>query len=355
MKALVPVAALMVVACSSSSKSSSESSATSSASAAAPSGPDAERAALETHLQKLARDPKPVLATLGDPPRDARDVGVIGLLSVGGGGDPNAPTAPWGRDDSGGANLWGDSIGDSFGPGPGGVGNPSGPLTGPHRSKPPQVRAGASTVKGRLPPEVIQRIVRMNFGRFRLCYENGLKTDPTLAGRVSISFTINADGSVADIVPSGDIPDQSVIQCVGRSFGGLSFPQPEGGVVKVVYPISFSPGESAATVGGKAIADVTADDVKAALEKAGCTDVAQQDKPAGASGPTLFTAKKDGRPVTVKFVSSKEPRLELADRVKLADAGALFTDGAFLVAVAFDDRVDQTVSKALLDAIVVRP
>jgi hypothetical protein len=29
---------------------------------------------------------------------------------------------------------------------------------------------------------------------------------------------------------------------VVRSFYGLSFPQPEGGIVTVVYPIMFSPG-----------------------------------------------------------------------------------------------------------------
>jgi len=56
--------------------------------------------------------------------RDAAEFGMIGLLNSGAGGDPNAPTAPWGRDDSLGndpmsarGNMWGDSIGDSFGAG----------------------------------------------------------------------------------------------------------------------------------------------------------------------------------------------------------------------------------------------
>lgn len=35
--------------------------------------------------------------------RDAADFGMIGMLNSGAGGDPNAPTAPWGRDDSLGA------------------------------------------------------------------------------------------------------------------------------------------------------------------------------------------------------------------------------------------------------------
>ena len=56
--------------------------------------------------------------------REAAEFGMIGLLNTGAGGDPNAPTAPWGRDDSMGTdpisargNMWGDSIGDAFGAG----------------------------------------------------------------------------------------------------------------------------------------------------------------------------------------------------------------------------------------------
>jgi hypothetical protein len=108
----------------------------------------------------------------------------------------------------------------------------------------PSIRQGATTVDGLLPAEVIQRIVRQNFGRFRLCYENGLRSDPKLQGRISVAFTIAADGSVRKASNGGaDLPDQSVIGCVVRGFTGLSFPRPErGGTVRVVYPIDFLPG-----------------------------------------------------------------------------------------------------------------
>jgi Ca-activated chloride channel family protein len=56
--------------------------------------------------------------------RDAAEFGMIGLLNAGSGGDPNAPTAPWGRDESLGndpaaarGNQWGGDVGDSFGAG----------------------------------------------------------------------------------------------------------------------------------------------------------------------------------------------------------------------------------------------
>jgi len=217
--------------------------------------------------------------------REAAEFGMIGLLNTGAGGDPNAPTAPWGREDSLGqdpmsarGNMWGDAIGDSFGAGGlglsgvgeggggrgegiglGGIGtighgagtgngqgfgNGHGRLGGAHQTRAPSVRQGATQVNGRLPAEVIQRIVRQNFGRFRLCYENGLRTNPNLSGRVSVKFVIDRAGSVATAQDGGsEIPDQTVVGCVVRGFGNLSFPQPEGGIVTVVYPIIFNPGE----------------------------------------------------------------------------------------------------------------
>ena len=110
------------------------------------------------------------------------------------------------------------------------------------RARPPQVKMGATRVNGKLPPEVIQRIVRQNFGRFRLCYEEALKNDPALEGKVEVHFTIKADGSVANAKESGStIQDATMKSCVTRAFDKLSFPSPEGGVVDVVYPINFSP------------------------------------------------------------------------------------------------------------------
>ncbi len=217
--------------------------------------------------------------------REAADFGMIGLINVGAGGDPNAPTAPWGREDSLGndplsarGNMWGDAIGDAFGAGGLGLsgvgeggggrgegiglgnigtlghgagtgtgqgfGNGHGRLGGAHQTKSPSLRQGTTQVNGRLPPEVIQRIVRQNFGRFKLCYENGLRTNPNLQGRVAVKFVIDRTGAVSTAQDGGsDLPDQGVVSCVVRGFGNLSFPQPEGGIVTVVYPILFNPGD----------------------------------------------------------------------------------------------------------------
>ncbi|MFT3774205.1 MAG: AgmX/PglI C-terminal domain-containing protein [Minicystis sp.] len=184
----------------------------------------------------------------------AADVGMIGLLRN---ADPAAPNAPWGRDDSaapafsgsvtfghGGLGLSGVGEGGggagTLGAGQG-FGSGHGRLGGSHKSSAPQVRMGAVSVSGRLPPEVIQRIVRQNFGRFRLCYENGLRNNPNLAGRVSVRFVIARDGTVSNASNGGsDLPDGGVINCVVRAFFGLTFPEPEGGIITVTYPIMFS-------------------------------------------------------------------------------------------------------------------
>ena len=112
-----------------------------------------------------------------------------------------------------------------------------------HVTKPPSMRPGVSTVSGHLPPEVVQRIVRQNYGRFRQCYENGLRSNPNLTGRVTARFVIAREGSVSNVQNGGsDLPDSSVVSCVVSAFYGLSFPTPEAGIVTVSYPIMFSPG-----------------------------------------------------------------------------------------------------------------
>ncbi|NUP07830.1 MAG: AgmX/PglI C-terminal domain-containing protein [Polyangiaceae bacterium] len=337
--------------------------------------------------------------------RDAAEFGMIGLLNSGAGGDPDAPTAPWGRDDSLGndplsarGNMWGDAIGDSFGAGGlgltgigeggggrgegiglgsigtlghgagtgsgYGIGSGKGRLHGSH-SKPPSVRMGAVSVSGRLPPEVIQRIVRQNFGRFRLCYENGLRKDPTLSGKVVVDFTIAADGSVSAASATTTMSDASVGSCVSKAFFGLSFPQPEGGAsVKVIYPVVFEPGDAAnaslgsgsagdasasagPTVGGAVLAQATSADVSRALKDAGCTDVSSR-----ASGAaTILTASLGSTSYTITFVpaSAGADALPAEEIARLGKEASVRRSGAFLLAV---ESTDKEAARTLLASLV---
>ncbi|MDI1479850.1 AgmX/PglI C-terminal domain-containing protein [Polyangium sp. y55x31] len=172
---------------------------------------------VETGLGHLGRAPSDAIG-------DSFGAGGLGLSGVGEGGG---------------------GTGQGFGSGHGRLGSIGTGTAemGSHASRSvPSVRMGATTVSGRMPPEVIQRIVRQNFGRFRLCYENGLRSNPTLTGRVAVRFVIGRDGSVVSVANGGsDLPNADVVNCVIRGFQGLSFPQPEVGTITVVYPVLFSP------------------------------------------------------------------------------------------------------------------
>jgi hypothetical protein len=217
--------------------------------------------------------------------REAANFGMIGMLASMS-GDPNAPIAPWGRPDPSGTdvrsamgNMFGDTIGDAIGTGGlgtggneeggggsgegigmdgfgdalghGGGGGPGGGLGHGHglsgrghQPKAAPIHEGRSEVNGHLPAEVIQRVVHQNFGRFRLCYETGMRDNPNLTGRVTVKFIIDRSGAVSTALDGGsDLPNQSVVQCVVRGFTNLSFPAPESGMVTVVYPLVFSPSQ----------------------------------------------------------------------------------------------------------------
>ncbi len=117
-----------------------------------------------------------------------------------------------------------------------------GRLSGSHHTRgPTRCGCGGVKVSGRLPAETIQRVVRQNFGRFRGCWSADQLAQKSTGGRVSVAFTIGLDGAVSSVAlveSSYDLP-AGVRSCVARQFGGLSFPAPEGGVVRVTYPIVF--------------------------------------------------------------------------------------------------------------------
>jgi len=106
-------------------------------------------------------------------------------------------------------------------------------------------RAGAGDPRtiGRLPPEVIQRVVRAAGDRYRACYEQGLRRDKSLAGSVRVRFVIEARGAIAEVRDAGEstLPDAEAVTCILHEFEKLSFPPPEGGTVTVVYPLVFHP------------------------------------------------------------------------------------------------------------------
>jgi hypothetical protein len=82
-----------------------------------------------------------------------------------------------------------------------------------------------------IPRPIIERIVRANGGRFRMCHALGRRRSPNVAGTVEVAFTIGAAGEVTDARDAGgELDDELVRTCVVRAFGDLSFPPPMRGV-----------------------------------------------------------------------------------------------------------------------------
>ncbi len=97
-------------------------------------------------------------------------------------------------------------------------------------------------VKGPIPQEVVRRIIRINFGRFKSCYIDLLRRHPKTTGRVTTKFRIDGEGVVRDAAVAADVSDihdGTMNDCMTEAFGKLSFPS-SGGAVSVAYPIVFS-------------------------------------------------------------------------------------------------------------------
>ena len=100
---------------------------------------------------------------------------------------------------------------------------------------------GTPTVSGSLPADVIRSVVKRHMGQIRYCYEHGLATNPSLAGKVTIHFVIAADGKVASATESDStLGAPTVTACIVSTFKAMVFPAPSGGIVNATYPLTFA-------------------------------------------------------------------------------------------------------------------
>jgi hypothetical protein len=100
-------------------------------------------------------------------------------------------------------------------------------------------------------PKYIQEVVREDlFPMAKQCYEELLARKPDAGGRLEMEFTIAGDDKIGGIVEeasmakTSSLTDERMETCVRESLLTLSFPPPaHDGVVTVVYPIVFGPGD----------------------------------------------------------------------------------------------------------------
>jgi hypothetical protein len=97
---------------------------------------------------------------------------------------------------------------------------------------------------GCLEKSVVDEVVKSHLPRIRYCYQRMLQRDPTLAGKVTMRFTIARDGSVSSArTKFSNLNNPEVQACLNERFLRMQFPKPKGcDTVIVSYPFLFSPG-----------------------------------------------------------------------------------------------------------------
>jgi len=102
---------------------------------------------------------------------------------------------------------------------------------------------GQTTVVGGLAREVIARVIQEHQSEIKYCYEVQLNRNPSLAGKVTVLFTIDGSGVVADSqVSETTLHSADTEKCMLAKIRRWKFPEPEGnGIVKVNFPWIFKP------------------------------------------------------------------------------------------------------------------
>jgi hypothetical protein len=96
---------------------------------------------------------------------------------------------------------------------------------------------------GGLSREEVDRVVKSRKGTIQACYQRVVERKQNLAGKLVVSFTIDAGGTVTSTrIDKGKstLSDSDVESCVKRQIQGLKFPAKGGALVN--YPFIFESG-----------------------------------------------------------------------------------------------------------------
>lgn len=106
-----------------------------------------------------------------------------------------------------------------------------------------RIVAGAVTadeVGGNLSPEVLIKVIQMNLGGIRNCYEQVLKYDNNISGRFYVEITVGLEGAVSHVsVLEDTVSNSDLTGCISAKINRWRFPPPTGGEFKFSYPFNF--------------------------------------------------------------------------------------------------------------------
>jgi TonB family protein len=116
---------------------------------------------------------------------------------------------------------------------------------------------GEKTIKGSVKPDNVDDVggtgefdaklvtaeVKKRLRAIQICYEQELRRNPALQGKVTVEFTIEQSGTVSKATATANTTnDASVAACVVDTVKRFRFnPGPEGGSVTYSYPFVFAP------------------------------------------------------------------------------------------------------------------
>lgn len=90
--------------------------------------------------------------------------------------------------------------------------------------------------------EEVRLIIRKNLNSIKTCYDDGLKNNPNIQGKIVIEWDLASDGSVSKAaVKSSELKSETVENCIVNKIKALKFPaSPTGTIANISYPFSFS-------------------------------------------------------------------------------------------------------------------
>lgn len=99
-----------------------------------------------------------------------------------------------------------------------------------------------ATVEGGLDRDQIIAVINRNKGQIIYCYEKGLQAQPSIGGRVAVSFVIGAAGRITQAhVAESSLGSRMVESCMLGKIKSWQFPRPVGKVnVDVLYPFELT-------------------------------------------------------------------------------------------------------------------
>ncbi len=167
-----------------------------------------------------------------------------GLNNLKGGAGADATGGFSGMDSRGGGPGGPAGVGLSIG-GIGGPGGPKGPVgfgLNPGKKQTFVPGDGPRTVVGDgLPRDVVMAVIRRHQSEIKHCYERELQQNAKLSGKIAVTWTIDASGSIADaVVAESGVDNANVEACMLERIRRWKFPEPKGGgVVVITFPWVF--------------------------------------------------------------------------------------------------------------------